>query len=151
MVGKYKWLWFISVFILFSGVFYVLRKKSSPDIVTTSSLPAYESEEFLEFYDRFGQDSLFQLAHIQFPLEGIAAAKDSMPPPPPDFKWQKEDWVIHKPYNDMDGSFTRQFMSVGTIVSEIIADKSGQFSMERRFGKIAGEWHLIYYREMGLY
>jgi hypothetical protein len=151
MAGKLSLWWFVAFFILCSGIFYFLKRENLPANSTTASIPAYESDEFLQFYNQFGADSLFQLEHIVFPLEGTAAARDSMPPSPPDFRWQKEHWTIHKAYNDMDGTFTRQFMSVGNIISEIIADKSNQFSMERRFAKMDGQWYLIYYREMGIY
>ncbi len=151
MVWNNKWLWALSLFVLFSGVFYLMKKNDPQESDTTTEVPAYETEEFTSFYTRFGEDRVFQLEHIPFPLEGMPAAKDSMPPAPESFRWGREEWVVHKPYNDMDGTFTRQFMSVGDIVTEIIADKSNRFSMERRFAKIGGEWHLIYYREMGIY
>jgi hypothetical protein len=31
------------------------------------------------------------------------------------------------------------------MVVEYIIQKSGDMGMERRFAKVAGEWHLIYY------
>ena len=37
------------------------------DEATASRLP----EDFVAFYERFLQDSLYQMEHINFPLEGI--------------------------------------------------------------------------------
>lgn len=116
-----------------------------------SAKATYETDEFLEFYERFAKDSLFQLEHIVFPLEGIKAPKDSTDVIRPDFKWQKENWIIHKPFDDMGGTFSRELMDINGIVIELISDNTGQFTMERRFGNLSSGWHLIYYREMGRY
>jgi hypothetical protein len=43
----------------------------------SDSLAAYETEEFLDFYDRFSKDSLYQLDHVVFPLEGMKMVSDS--------------------------------------------------------------------------
>jgi len=51
----------------------------------------------------------------------------------------------------MNGTYIREFIDIPGIVSERISDESGQYSMERRFGKLSSGWHLIYYREMGRY
>lgn len=93
-------------------------------------------EDFPPFYERFHTDSSFQMAHITFPLN---ASSDST-------KWQKEDWVIHKPFNDMNGEFTRSFDNVNGMMIETIREKSGFVEIERRFGKVGPDYHLIYYR-----
>lgn len=124
------------------------QDKQSPD---PNTLAAYETEEFLSFYDRFANDSVFQLEHVVFPLEGMKSVTDSTEVVPADFKWQKEGWVIHKPFDDMDGTFSREFLDIKGIVIEFISDNTGQFTMERRFGKLSSGWHMIYYREMGRY
>jgi hypothetical protein len=106
--------------------------------------------EFEEFYDRFGKDSVFQIASIVFPLEGRPTKSDGVDTIPENFHWEKKDWLIHKTYDDGNGTYTREFMSIGDIVTEHIQDKSGQFTMERRFAKTSDGWKLIYYKEMGL-
>ncbi len=117
----------------------------------TSEIAAFESSDFIEFYDRFGKDSIFQLNHIAFPLDGIQSAKDDQTVLDPNFKWTKDQWVIHKTFDDINGTFVREFYDLSGIVVEVISDPSGKFSMERRFGKLSEGWHLIYYREMGIY
>jgi hypothetical protein len=116
-------------------------------------IATYDTEEFKTFYDRFSTDSAYQMAHITFPLEGMRAMKDSTDIVSPDFRWQPETWVLHQPYDDANGTFTRQWRDImgGNIVIESIADGSGSFSMERRWGKLSDGWNLIYYREMGRY
>jgi hypothetical protein len=110
-----------------------------------------ESKEFENFYQKFSTDSVFQLEHTVFPLEGIRSPKDSLDKPDPNFRWTRDNWVIHHSFDDANGTFSREFVEMPGLVSEIISDQSGQFSMERRFGKLSSGWHLIYYREMGKY
>jgi hypothetical protein len=116
-----------------------------------NEMPVYESEEFTTFYDRFGKDSLFQLEHTVFPLEGMKRPLDSLDVPDPSFRWEKEEWIMHKTYDDMEGTFSREFMDLGGLVIERISDESGKYTMERRFGKLSDGWNLIYYRELGIY
>jgi ribosomal protein L20A (L18A) len=106
------------------------------------------SEDFEKFYEQFHVDSIFQMNHIVFPLEGRPAMKDSIPVPS-DFRWQKNDWVMHKTYDDMGGTFSRSFTNFNNIIIEEISDASGEFTMVRRFSKLNGVWHLIFYKEMG--
>ena len=99
-------------------------------------------EDFLAFYHDFHKDSLFQLEHIVFPLEGKRPDTTGV------LTWQKESWIMHRSFKDM-GAFTRKFTNMNGIVIENIEDNSGQYNMERRWSKLAGEWNLIYYREIG--
>lgn len=116
-----------------------------------SDVPAYESEDFKAFYEKFGKDSLFQLEHTVFPLEGMKRPLDSLDVPDPSFRWQRTGWIVHKTYDDMDGTFSREFIDMGGLVIERISDESGRYTMERRFGKLSDGWNLIYYRELGMY
>ena len=110
-----------------------------------------ESADFQDFYNKFSTDSLFQLEHIVFPIEGLKSQKDSLDIPDPNFRWTLENWVIHHPYDDMNGTYSREFIDIPSLVIEKISDTSGQYTMERRFAKLSSGWHLIYYREMGKY
>lgn len=113
--------------------------------------PLFESKSFRTFYDRFATDSVYQMQHIVFPLEGVRAHTDSLSQYDPNFKWEANTWKIHGPFDDMDGTFNREFISMKGIVIEKISDRSGSFTMERRFGLLSSGWNLIYYREMGKY
>jgi len=126
-------------------------KNKDTGINESSDLPAYQTNEFTTFYDKFSVDSTFQMDHTVFPLEGLKAQTDSLDVPDPDFRWQMESWILHKPYNDMDGTFSREMLDLNGLVIERISDQSRKYSMERRFGKLSSGWHLIYYREMGMY
>lgn len=127
------------------------NQKSQREAQNEKVESAPDNDDFMTFYDRFGTDSLFQVQHIIFPLEGMKSVTDTIEIVNPDFRWQREDWVVHGPFDDMDGTFVREFIAAKDIVVENIHDNSGTFSMERRFAKMSSGWNLIYYREMGRY
>ena len=57
---------------------------------------------------------------------------------------------MHRPFDNGGGEFKRSFINFNNIITEEIADRSGQFTMIRRFSKMDEDWYLIYYKEMGL-
>ena len=106
--------------------------------------PALEiSKEFQEFYTKFHEDSIFQLAHIQFPVQTKAidpAVVQTI---------AKEDWVINKPIDLSEGFFEKQFVPVGdNLLIEYINHTSAPLFMERRFARLKKEWMLIYYTDL---
>ncbi|MFZ1706003.1 MAG: hypothetical protein WAT79_16780 [Saprospiraceae bacterium] len=114
--------------------------------------PLFETKEFMEFYDRFSKDSVFQMEHIVFPLEGIRSPRDESDTLSLNHLWQKEDWFIHGKFDDANGTFSvEMFDLAGKMVIEVISDESGSYSMERRFAKLSDGWNLIFYKEMGKY
>ena len=118
---------------------------STEKIITPAPTVA---DDFQNFYERFHNDSLFQVMHIVFPLEGIPP-RDSLGEVPENFRWQKKQWVIHGPFNNKDGNFVQEFTPVSDdMMIEQIKDTGGNFGMQRRFAKMSGEWHLIYYAAM---
>lgn len=105
---------------------------------TVNGLP----DDFLSFYDKFHSDSIYQIEHIVFPLEGVMYDEDNQK-----LKkvWSQENWTIHKNFDTYGGTFNRSYTEFGGIISEKIVDNNKISSMERRFSKMGGEWHLIYY------
>lgn len=139
-------------FVITISYFCIGCKNSKPELANiTKSEGIYDGAEFQAFYNQFSADSTFQMEHTVFPLEGIRSIQDSLEIPDPNFKWTQDTWKIHKPYDDMNGTYSREFIDFGGIVVEKISDTSGQYTMERRFSKLSSGWHLIYYREMGRY
>lgn len=114
---------------------------------TTKQLP----DDFLSFYDQFGKDSIFQLEHIVFPLDGERALEDGEKSADTSVKWQKEDWKFQRTFDDMGGSFKQEFIDFHGIITEVTHDHTATYIMTRRFSKIGDEWMLIYYQEMGLH
>ncbi|MEM9823514.1 MAG: hypothetical protein AAF985_20690 [Bacteroidota bacterium] len=111
--------------------------------------PSSASNDFDTFYEQFHRDSVFQVQHIVFPLEGIPARDSSYVFSDQPFHWEKDSWVIHQSFNDMDGAFSREFMSMGEgLMIENIKHHSGRYGMQRRFAKYDDGWYLIYYAAM---
>jgi len=105
----------------------------------------YNSSEFQAFYDQFHTDSLFQINHITFPLEGLPPQADSLTFVK-GYRWQKEDWRMQKPIDTSNGEFSKTYANLGSdMIIEHITHETGQFGIQRRFTKIGGEWNLIYY------
>ncbi len=104
---------------------------------------------FDEFYEQFHTDSAYQMSHINFPLEGIAARDSSYVPTEGVFRWKKEDWLLHRKFNDMDGAFVRDFIRIGDdLVVESIKHSNGRYGMQRRYAKYEDGWYLIFYAAM---
>ncbi len=135
------------VFLLFILLFTASCKNNS----TQESQEVFTEipEDFIAFYEQFHLDTAYQVAHIQFPLEGIPSLSANTDLEGFTFWWERVGWKYHKPFNDNDGTFTRTFTNFAGIITESIQDDSGQFTMMRRFSKMDGEWTLIYYKEMG--
>ena len=105
-----------------------------------------ESDDFAAFYEQFHQDSLYQINHISFPLEGLphnARRED------PNFRWHAEDWQMHRPFDSRHAGFDIEQVRLGEDLGvEKIISSNGQFGMMRRFARLNGEWYLIYYAGM---
>lgn len=127
-------------FLLFA--IFLSCKDNTPSI-KDSGLP----EDFISFYDQFHTDSAFQMSRIQFPLNGLPSGlTEEELAASRSFKWQKNDWVLHKPFNNTDDQFIRTFDPISNdIVIETIQLKSTDIKMQRRFAKLGDDWYLIYY------
>lgn len=97
----------------------------------SSDLP----EDFLSFYMKFHSDENFQKQSIIFPLKVKADGTS----------WEKEDWVMHKPFDDQGGQFQQSFLNMNGLIIETIGEGTGMYKMERRYIKSGGAYKLIYY------
>lgn len=131
----------IAILFLFSITFLSCKQKEASSAAPGDTLP----EDFVTFYERFLQDSLYQMEHINFPLEGIPdnALKDNETLT--DFRWQAEHWIMHRPIEKDGTGFSSSFSQLGPIIIEEILHESGQYGMLRRFANSGDEWRLIYY------
>ena len=131
----------IVIIILLSLIFFQCKPSKPDAAIEEVKLP----EDFAAFYNNFHTDSTYQINHITFPLEGVQNANEGKIDILLPIKWEREDWVLHKAFNDHNGTFTRTYELAGPIIIEKISDANNFFAMERRFAKLSGEWHLIYY------
>lgn len=142
--------------VLVTSIFFTMKLRqtvNAPDepdeeaqeyAATNEGLPP----DFLAFYRRFHEDSLYQLEHVIFPLQGLPAEADSATIADGKYRWQKENWVMHHPFENAEGEFAR---SLKKISDEMVIENitvAGQYGMQRRFSKSGNEWYLIYYAGM---
>ena len=136
--------------VLLLPLFLFSCKNSTPappatETATAAPLP----EGFADFYQKFHSDSLYQIEHTVFPLEGLPDHADSAAIAGNDFRWQAEDWRMQRQFDFEMSEFKRHIVPVNDMmVVERIVHQSGEFGMVRRFARVGGEWHLIYYAGM---
>jgi hypothetical protein len=101
--------------------------------------------EFMQFYNKFLRDSTFQMERVLFPLEGLPSNADSTQLAAKKFRWEKDEWIMHRPFEFEGSDFEQQFTPFDDdLIIENIVHKSG-YASERRFAKIEDKWYLIYY------
>jgi len=121
-----------------------------PDQTTKSQgdpLPA----DFADFYQKFHADSLYQLAHISWPLQGLTTVQvDSSRQERRAIYWEKDTWRMHRPVDFRSGEFQQRLQVLGDeLVVEHISYAAANFGLERRFVRNSqGDWELIYYSDM---
>ena len=106
--------------------------------------------DFMDFYMKFHQDSMYQMSHIQFPLRGMPAMAIDLPQDSiNNFVWESEDWKVHKPFMGNEQEYLKEFRVINeNLISEFIVEKQMGYGMERRFSKLGHQWYLIYYMDM---
>ncbi len=114
---------------------------ANPEQLESDSLP----QSFLEFYERFHKDSLYQLDHILFPLESkVYESKDEYY----DRFWDRENWKTHQALDKNQEGFERKYTLLDDyFISEILTLKAGGFGIERRFAFMDTTWYLVLYNE----
>lgn len=112
---------------------------------TVIEIPATLPEGFADFYQRFLTDSVYQLEHISFPLQGLPNQADSTILADNDFYWTQEDWIVHRPIEAASGFSVNLIPLTEDYVLEKITHESGRYGMERRYVYQDDGWNLIYY------
>ncbi len=110
---------------------------------TSNVLPVPAS--FFDFYERFHQDSFYQLQHIQFPLDG-KSGRLSTGNQSDSTHWKRSEWKLHRPVDFSQGQYQQELAVLGSyLILERITHRTGRFRIERRFARLDEEWYLIYY------
>lgn len=121
--------------------------KVSDQVQTNDAIP----EGFEEFYAQFHRDSLYQMEHISWPLEGARGIQaDSTHTGTVSATWMPEGWQMHRLDFLNNNDYQRDWTALGDImVIERIRARAVAFGIERRFGKQPdGSWKLIYYSDI---
>ncbi len=141
---------FVAITILGLLFFYGQAKNKAKNAAhTPEDLSQGIPDDFLAFYNQFHEDSVFQMTRINFPLKGIKAIENIGGGE--SYSYSQDEWIIHKPFDDMGGTFSRSFEEFSGIVVETMLANEGQFRSVRRWAKLGDEWHLIFYQPMGMY
>ena len=126
-------------------IFIFLMAACKPATPRQQSPPVPHTQGFDAFYTSFHTDSLYQMSHILFPLEGLPEAMDTTHLGAT-YYWKKETWHLHHPFNPEDTTFERQFQIIdSSLIREVIVHLMSGYRMERRFSFTGEEWQLIYY------
>ena len=141
-----KYLSLIAFFLILGGIFFTGCKNEKKQTNAEPGSIAEMPDDFEKFFEKFHTDSVYQMNHITFPLEGMVKDPNSDKDTIIEYRWQKETWQLHHPFNNYDSLFTRKFYMFGdNIIIEKITGVNGMFEMERRFAKLNDGWNLIYY------
>ncbi len=103
--------------------------------------------DFEKFYEQFHADSLYQIEHITFPLDGLPGLVMEQSDSLSNFKWRKAGWKYQKKVDFESGLFNQSLSDTNGTITELICDNDG-FCLERRFAKIGRDWYLIYFVDM---
>lgn len=111
------------------------KKETKPAVKASEEVSEEIPSDFLQFYMKFHADSLFQMNHIIFPLDVKGDGN----------KWTEEEWIIHKPFSDLQGDYRQAFRNFGGIILEFVNDNHGYYKMEKRYAPGNDGYNLIYY------
>lgn len=132
---------------LFLMVYGCNNDSSVPDEVNEETSSLSGVPDFDKFYYRFHIDSTFQLAHINFPLEGLPSHYGDSDIEVGTYKWTKDTWKHHSLITAAE--FESKFQVLDeTLITEYIIHERGEMGMMRRFSKSDDGWYLIYYAGM---
>lgn len=134
----------------------IMNDGGSPDTTTTEENPivvdgklteeAEIPKDFIEFYSKFHEDSLFQIDHITFPLEGLPPYADTLTMQLQEFRWDKEGWRMHQLPDEKNIDMDKKWVKLGDkVVVEIIHLNETKMAMQRRFAKTSRGWAMTYY------
>ena len=123
--------------------------KNKPQALQQAKAEADLPKDFLEFYQKFHTDSVYQMAHIEWPLKGEKEGSQDTIGKRQLTEWTPENWrLMHLP-NTSVSTLKREFETVGDVmVIERMSYPMVGFGYERQFYKEEdGQWRLIFYSE----
>ena len=106
-------------------------------------------EDFNAFYEQFHRDSLYQMAHIVWPLQGDERVEvDSMYQIKPKY-WEAATRRMHRSNFDAKDYRVERKAIGDVMVVERILTKLGNYGIERRFAKQPdGARNMIFYSDI---
>ena len=128
----------IAAFLLIGTCFIYSCERTTED--TPGSLPP----GFAEFYERFHQDTSFQMQHIAFPIPEKKPEPDTVGTP--ESQWTRDNWVLHRPITEA-AEFERTFdVLTDELIVETIRHIEQNYAIQRRYALTNEGWSLVYYK-----
>ena len=122
-----------------------LNQKSSENTRENTT----ENADFTDFYEKFHSDSLFQVEHIAWPLNGMRAVEIDSQSVMQKYTWQPEEWTMHRLAILNNGDYEQELTWMDNdFVSERVRLKNSSFGLERHFSRFNNSWELVFYSEM---
>ncbi len=145
----------IGISLMFTFQKLMKEKDRTSETKSTTSVTANEAQsvpaDFLVFYTQFHSDSMYQMSHIDFPLDGVPEYADSLTLAEGNFKWKRDDWKMHRNLELRKENFHENlFQPSDGLIFEFIPTGDKKLWIERRFLKSGGDWRLIYYSGLNL-
>jgi len=107
-------------------------------------------DDFKAFYIKFHEDSIFQMEHIVFPLEGLPDHADPEDVNVNPYYYTLDQWTLHKLFDPKANSIVYLELG-GVIIEERITEKKYGLTIIRRFANSSSGWRLIYYGGLNKY
>ncbi|HMQ06425.1 MAG TPA: hypothetical protein PKC30_03940 [Saprospiraceae bacterium] len=121
-----------------------LRSSQAHDELGNEESIVILPKDFIEFYDHFHRDSLYQMEHIVFPLKGKGDSNNAGM----EAQWSEEEWQLHRHFLEEGNYFEKEYAVLPSLIIEVISDPSKTYTIERRWAKLVDGWNLIYYKSL---
>lgn len=142
MVRKYK----IGFFAFFTTIIVLTTSCNKTQETIQVSITDNLEEDFDGFYNKFHNDSAFQMSRVRFPLEGYKVDSDGKE------NWRPDNWgVLKSKIYDVDTSeFKVAYKKNDTLFWEKCWLEDSGFFSEYQFELINKKWFLVYALDQNL-
>lgn len=123
--------------------------QNTPKTIQKDSTLGNLPSSFLDFYQKFHTDTVYQMAHIQWPLKGQKVSPTDSTMTPQLYEWTRAEWAPMQMPDTTMSTLKRTYEMVGEVlVIEKMSYPMIGFGYERQFYEEEdGQWYLIYYGE----
>jgi hypothetical protein len=132
------------VFILTTAI--LTNCHSTRESSKSYTLKKNSGEDFDKFYERFHEDSVFQVSRLKFPVDGMSVKGEEK------VKWTRDNLPLLKTkIYDIDTTrFKITFRKTEKMFTQKVWIEDSEFSSEYRFELINKKWYLVYVLDQDL-
>jgi len=126
------------VFILTTAI--LTNCHSTRESSKSYTLKNKSGEDFDKFYERFHEDSVFQVSRVKFPLDGMSIEGSEI------IQWTRDNLPLLKTkIYDVDTTrYKVTFKKTEKMFTQKVWIEYSEFSSEYRFELIGKKWYLVY-------